>query len=461
MKLGVLFSGGKDSVFACRRAMEKNEVACLITLVSENPDSYMFHTPNISRTDMQAEAMGIALLTWKTHGIKEEELSDLKAAIAAAQKQFGIQGIVTGAIESIYQAARVQRVCRDLGLWCYNPLWQTDQVDYLRRLLKDGFSVIISGVFAYPFDSSWLGASLTEERIQELERLERKYRINPSGEGGELESFVLDAPFFRKRIEILKASKRYANYRGKVVIEDMRLADKPANPLLSVGADNARRHPDNAGRPENAGNPGNAGAFLQKIEPNSGWSNEQSNGRILLIDLCFKKDSLSHYEFVLPIRDALKREGAYCEIRHYAEVAPRDRASCDKIVLCGTALMDNEYAKHLQSFSWIRDCKKPLLGICAGMQVIGAVYGGSIVQDKVIGLKDIEIVRASPLLGEPRRIEGYHLHNYAVTLPQELSILAGRIDAAEAFQRGSDPMYGLIFHPEVRNRWILKRFAAL
>lgn len=461
MKLGVLFSGGKDSVFACWRAMEKNEVACLITLVSENPDSYMFHTPNISRTGLQAEAMGIPLLTWKTHGIKEEELSDLAAAIAAAKERFGIQGIVTGAIESVYQAARVQRVCRDKDLWCYNPLWQTDQVDYLRQLLVDGFSVIISGVFAYPFDSSWLGASLTEERIQLLERLERKYRINPSGEGGEIETFVLDGPFFRKRIEILNASKIYANYRGRFVIEQMHLADKLVNPLRPGGSDDARWHPVNAGRPDNSGPPGDAGALLKKIEPSSRFLSGQSNRRILLIDLCFEKDSLSHYEFVLPIKDALKRSGAYCEIRHYAEIEPRDRASCDKIVLCGTALMDNEYAEHLQSLSWIRDCKKPVLGICAGMQVIGAVYGGSIVKDRAIGIEEIEIVRASPLLGEPRRIEGYHLHNYAVTLPQELSLLAGRIDAAEAFQRGADPIYGLIFHPEVRNRWILERFATL
>jgi len=75
MKLGVLFSGGKDSVFACRRSMESNELTCLITLVSENPDSYMFHTPNIRRTDLQAKAMNVPLLTWPTHGIKEERSS--------------------------------------------------------------------------------------------------------------------------------------------------------------------------------------------------------------------------------------------------------------------------------------------------------------------------------------------------------------------------------------------------
>jgi len=108
-----------------------------------------------------------------------------------------------------------------------------------------------------------------------------------------------------------------------------------------------------------------------------------------------------------------------------------------------------------------QDLKKPVLGICAGMQVIGGVYGGSIVKNQAIGLEEIEIVRASLLLGEPRQIEGYHLHNYAVTMVQGLSLLAGRADAALAFQRGTDPTYGIIFHPEVRNRWILERFAAL
>jgi diphthine-ammonia ligase len=222
----VLFSGGKDSTFACYRAMEKNTVACLITLISENEDSYMFHTPNIRRTGLQAEAMGFSLLSWPTEGQKEEELEDLKAAIADAAELYGIDGIVTGAIESVYQAARMQRICLDLDLWCFNPLWQINQVDYLRLLLSEGFKIIISGVFAYPFDESWVGATLTEEMIQKLEQLQKKYKINPSGEGGELETFVLDGPLFKKRIEILKASRTYENYRGHFLIEDVRLVDK-------------------------------------------------------------------------------------------------------------------------------------------------------------------------------------------------------------------------------------------
>ncbi len=226
MELAVLFSGGKDSVFACYRAMQKETVACLVTLVSENEDSYMFHTPNIRRTDLQAEAMGLPLLSWTTKGEKEEELQDLRDAIAHAREKYGIEGVVTGAIESVYQASRVQRICRDLDLWCFNPLWQINQVDYLRLLLSEGFQVIVTGVFAYPFDSSWVGAVLTEERIRKLEALQRKYQINPSGEGGELETYVLDGPLFRKRVAILKAAADYENYRGRLTIEEMELVEK-------------------------------------------------------------------------------------------------------------------------------------------------------------------------------------------------------------------------------------------
>jgi ABC transporter with metal-binding/Fe-S-binding domain ATP-binding protein len=224
--LGVLFSGGKDSVYACRRAMETDSISCLITVVSENPDSYMFHTPNVVWAKLIAEAVGIPQLTWPTAGREEEELSDLSDAIAAAVDGYGIEGVVTGAIESVYQAARVQRICRELDLWCYNPLWQIDQLEYLRLLVSEGFEVIITGVFAYPLDESFVGARIDGPLLEKLEALRDRYAINPSGEGGEIETFVLDGPIFKKRIEILRAEKTYENYRGRFSIEEARLVEK-------------------------------------------------------------------------------------------------------------------------------------------------------------------------------------------------------------------------------------------
>ena len=44
VNLSALFSGGEDSILACYRIMEENNIACLITLIFENVGSYIFHT---------------------------------------------------------------------------------------------------------------------------------------------------------------------------------------------------------------------------------------------------------------------------------------------------------------------------------------------------------------------------------------------------------------------------------
>src|SRR3990167_1788453 len=107
MKLGVLFSGGKDSTFATLLAKKEGyEISCLISIASENKESYMFHTPSIEKTKKQAEVMKIPLIFQKTKGKKEDELKDLKSAIKKAKEKYKILGIVTGAVESVYQASR-------------------------------------------------------------------------------------------------------------------------------------------------------------------------------------------------------------------------------------------------------------------------------------------------------------------------------------------------------------------
>jgi diphthine-ammonia ligase len=202
MKLAVLFSGGKDSTLALLRTMEREQAACVITIISENKESYMFHTPNIGLTKLQAEAIGLPLIQKSTQGKKEEELEDLKQAIRQAEERFEVEGIVTGAVESTYQAERIQKICFQLGLWCFNPLWKMDQQNLLSEIVENGFKVIISGVFAYPLDKSWLGKEINHDLIGRLVTLQKEYGISPSGEGGEIETTVLDAPMFTKRIGV-------------------------------------------------------------------------------------------------------------------------------------------------------------------------------------------------------------------------------------------------------------------
>ena len=226
MRLGVLFSGGKDSTLALHKAAEKAEAVCLITLVSENKESYMFHTPNIDVTALQAEALGLPLIRKVTKGKPEEELKDLDAAITQAINGFKIEGIVTGAVESVYQAARIQQICNGLGVWCVNPLWKRNQKALLEEIVAEGFKAIISGVFAYPLDEKWLGKQIDEKMIARLSALSHEYGISPSGEGGEIETTVLDAPLFEKKIEVLDSEVEAKGNSGVFRIKQARLAEK-------------------------------------------------------------------------------------------------------------------------------------------------------------------------------------------------------------------------------------------
>ncbi len=226
LRLGVLFSGGKDSTFATYLATVFGwDVACLITLKSENPESFMFHTPNIDITSYQAEAMELPLIVEKTSGKKEEELGDLFLALKKAKEQYNINGIVVGALASDYQNERVNRVCEELQLKTFAPLWHKDQGMLLKEMIDLGMEISISSVAADGLGEKWLGRKLDTSAYNELMQLHYRIGFHPAGEGGENESLVLYCPFlFKKRLDIKKAEKIMENqYVGTYLIQKVGL----------------------------------------------------------------------------------------------------------------------------------------------------------------------------------------------------------------------------------------------
>ncbi len=228
VRLGVLWSGGKDSAFAAWKMMRQNyEISCMIVMESKNEDSYMFHTPTLDLTDLHSESSGIPLLKKKTEGEKEEELDDLRTAIYEAKNKYNIEGIVTGAIFSNYQRERVERICDELGLKIFSPLWHVDQDQEMREIVREGFKIVISRIAADGLDDSWLGREVTEDLIDRLTELKKKYHINVAGEGGEFESLVLDSPFFKKRLVIDDSHKEIdSENSGVLVVDDAHIEAK-------------------------------------------------------------------------------------------------------------------------------------------------------------------------------------------------------------------------------------------
>ncbi len=206
MNVAVLFSGAKDSTFAIYKTKQDgHEIASLVTLIPENPESYMFHHPNAEWTSLQAEAMGTPIMTKRTAGKKEKELEDLESVIREVKEKYGIEGIVSGALASQYQKSRIDGICKRLGLKSMAPLWGTDPEEHWNNILGADFDVIITAVASGGLGKEWLGRKIDRKALQELKILGQKHGFNLAGEGGEFETFVLSGPIFKKALKIKDA----------------------------------------------------------------------------------------------------------------------------------------------------------------------------------------------------------------------------------------------------------------
>ncbi len=228
-RVATLWSSGKDSAFATYLMKSRNyEIACLVTIKSMNPDSFLYHTSNIHMVELQSEAMHVPLILQESKGEEEHEIKDLVSALSRAKKEHHIEGVVTGAISSQYQRDRIEKACDTLGLKIYSPLWQMRQEEELRQILLHGFSLVLTHVAAEGLDDRWLSKIIKIEDIEKLKLLEKKYGVNIAGEGGEYESLVLDCPLFDKRIELKKVHvERTGKHSARLVIDSASLQDKP------------------------------------------------------------------------------------------------------------------------------------------------------------------------------------------------------------------------------------------
>ena len=223
MRLAALVTGGKDSILALYRAQKMgHSIEVLATMIPKRDDSYMFHFPNIHITDHISRALEIPLVTASTSGVKEKELEDLEKLLSSLD----VDGVVTGAILSSYQKERIEKICNKLGIKSIAPLWQQNSLDIMKELIDLKFKVIIVGVYAYGLDQTWLGREINTETLKKLVELDEKYQISLVGEGGEYESLVLDAPIFKKRIEIIQAETNYENNSGVFTIKTAKLVEK-------------------------------------------------------------------------------------------------------------------------------------------------------------------------------------------------------------------------------------------
>ncbi len=179
---------------------------------------------------------------------------------------------------------------------------------------------------------------------------------------------------------------------------------------------------------------------------------------ILVVDMNWKRDSLAYNEFVQPIVSAIQPLEP-CTVKHFLDVQPMELGGYSKIILSGTTLKDFEAQEHIDRFQWIRNSDKPLFGICAGMQVISLVFDVPLTPCLQVGMAEISTQKKTPLF--EGNFKAYTLHSLSVQPSETFDALAQSAKCIQAIKHKLKPIYGVLFHPEVRNQDILKKFAQL
>jgi anthranilate/para-aminobenzoate synthase component II len=177
---------------------------------------------------------------------------------------------------------------------------------------------------------------------------------------------------------------------------------------------------------------------------------------ILIINTC--KEKLHYYEFVKPIEDILKNKSIKFKTTPHKKIKESDIKKSTKIIISGTSLKDNAFLKDLKKFSFIKNTDNPILGICAGMQIIGQIYGGIIKTKTEIGFYH-EFFKED-FLGLKGKEEVYHLHHNYIDFSKldDFNDFSEENSIIQAIKHKEKKIYGVIFHPEVRQKEMILNF---
>jgi GMP synthase-like glutamine amidotransferase len=166
--------------------------------------------------------------------------------------------------------------------------------------------------------------------------------------------------------------------------------------------------------------------------------------------------------------------GLPCEVRHYTKISPRDieHAAPTALVIGGSMTDWSAYdmADLAGLFATIRAAPLPILGICAGHQLIGHAHGADggplgpldagetdpdpefgPGQRKERGFLDVDLDSRCPLFqGLPPKTTFFQLHYWQLKeAPSGFAIRArSSWTAVQAIERLDRPVFGVQFHPE-------------
>jgi len=195
------WSGGKDSCLACYKAIKQGyKIKSLLNFISRESKRGCFHGIENKLMQLQADAMGLALVQKETSPDMKKYEEEFKEAVLKFKSK-GVNAMVFGDIYLDEHKEWVERVCKDIDITPIEPLWNKKPEDIIKEFIDLGFKAIIVSCQADKFSKDFVGKEVDKELLDEL----KSRNICPCGENGEFHTLVVDGPIFKRRIEILES----------------------------------------------------------------------------------------------------------------------------------------------------------------------------------------------------------------------------------------------------------------
>ena len=176
---------------------------------------------------------------------------------------------------------------------------------------------------------------------------------------------------------------------------------------------------------------------------------------ILIVNVC--SDGLSYFEFVKPVEDIVRKAELNSVTKRYLSLNRLDISQAERVIICGTAMKDFGYLDKMEKFRWITEIDKRVLGLCAGMQILGKLYDCRLLEKTKIGKYRVKIVRKNSLTSK-NEFYSYFLNSKAVEPNENFEALGHSGNLTCMFEHKNKRFYGCLFHPEVLNPEIITNF---
>ena len=228
MKVGILFSGGKDSTFAIDYAKEQGyDIEYLLSVKPTRTDCFLFHFATVEHTPKLAESLGIKhILTTCSVADPEQEAKIVHDIVVKQPKVDAILLGGTGLQET--QLGSVRKVLAPYGIKVYATHTGKPHDQVMLEMLNKGYRFMITQVASDGLGQDFLGHELTKKNINEFFERSKKYGFHSGGEGGYFDTLALDGPIFKFAIDIQQSHKVMEDqFSGHLVADKVALVEKP------------------------------------------------------------------------------------------------------------------------------------------------------------------------------------------------------------------------------------------